>query len=308
MVNPQEGQSFTINEDGSITRSNSGGGSNHNDSSNGCIWFVILAVIVIIIIVIISNNNASHDSTDHSTFEDSDTIELVDDPAIISVAEEANENNYLTASYLNVSDNDIYMNAAGGEVEISVSTDGEWSITTDTESWGHTSSYRETITLRLDKNTSSATRTDYFVVSADSYTKRINITQYGNTEPSAEIESVWADHNINNNGYTGMKIHVKFNVNNMNGKTVYLYAYFYYGDNATPLHDSYGNNLKFYGYGTPSYDNATFSDFTIFVPYQGLNMGLDSGSVDLSFDISITDGSGNQLARHNNTSFIFSRG
>ena len=113
------------------------------------------------------------------------------------------------------------------------------------------------------------------------------------------------DHGVYQNGQQGMKIHVKFTVDNMNGKTIYAYAYFYWGDNTTPLHDQYGNNLSFYGYGTPSYDSARFDDFTIFVPYAGLNMQPGQGSVSLSFDISIRTTSGAELDRDNNTQITF---
>jgi hypothetical protein len=305
--NSQAEKSFTINEDGSITRSNNGGTQNQNGSSyNGCIWFIILAIITVVVVAFIINNKKStHDADDATIVEDSTVVEEIVEADTVAADIGID---YATVSYLNVSDEDIYMNASGGEVEISVSTDGDWWISTDTESWGHTSSYGKTITLRLEKNSSSSTRTDYFVISAGDYTKRVNITQYGNTEPSADIENIWVDYNVYNSGCKGMKIHVKFSVNNMNGKTIYVYAYFYYADNTTELHDSHGNNLQFYGYGTSNYERCTFTDFNIFVPYNGLNMGAGTGSVNLSFDISIADASENQLTRNNNTSFQFSRG
>ena len=226
-----------------------------------------------------------------------------------SVAEEEPENEEVytpSTTYLNVSDDDIYMSADGGSTEISISTDGEWYIDVDVTSWGHLTKSSNSVTLQLDENSSSSSRTDYFVIKSGNYTKRVNITQGGDTSPKANIESIWVDHNVYQNNYKGMKIHVKFTVENMNGNTIYAYAYFYWGNNTTPLHDPNGNNLSFYNYGTPSYDNARFDDFVIFVPYAGLNMQPGQGSVSLSFDISIRTSSGSELDRNDNTQFTLS--
>lgn len=299
---------YRVNEDGSVTKINSGGSSGGNSGGNnsggssdngGCIWFIIIAV-VIGIIVAISNSGSSHSD---NYVADSAVVEEV-----VAVEEVAAVEEVYTpsATYLNVSDDDIYMSADGGSTDITVSSDGDWYIDVDAANWGHLTKYSNSITLRVDRNNSTSSRTDYFVIKSGNYTRRINITQRGNTSPAADIERIWMDHGVYQNGVQGMKIHVKFTVDNMNGKTIYAYALFYWGDNTTPLHDQYGNNLSFYGYGTPSYDSARFDDFTIFVPYTGLNMQPGQGSVNLSFDISIRTSSGTELDRDNNTQITFS--
>lgn len=290
---------YIVNEDGSVTQiggGNSGNNKSGGSNNGGCAWIVIIAVIVGVVIAIA--NLSSSDSSDYSSVP---TVVVED------TAEEAVEEEVYTPSttYLTVSDDDIYMSAEGGSTEITVSTDGDWDIDVDVASWGHLTKYSNSVTLRLESNSSSSSRTDYFTLKSGSYTKRINITQYGDTSPKADIERIWMDHGVYQNGQQGMKIHVKFTVDNMNGKTIYAYAYFYWGDNTTPLHDQYGNNLSFYGYGTPSYDSARFDDFTIFVPYAGLNMQPGQGSVSLSFDISIRTTSGAELDRDNNTQITF---
>lgn len=209
-------------------------------------------------------------------------------------------------TYLQVSNDDITFSADGGSREITVVTDGDWDIYVNTADWGHLSRHAGYVTLRVDPNSSSSSRTDYFVLRAGSITERINITQYGDTSPKADIESIWVDHNVYQNGQKGMRIHVEFTVDNMNGKTIYCYAHFYYDDNVTPLHDSYGNNLSFSSYGTSNYDVCRFEDFQIFVPHNGLNIRA-TGSVKLSFDISIRTSSGTELDRYNNTQFTFTR-
>lgn len=305
---------YKVNDDGSVTRidgggSNSSGSNKPNNSSggssdnSGCIWGVIIAVVIAVIIgiIIAISNSGSSDSS----ASDYDTVEAVDVEAVeeIPVVEEVYTP---SATYLDVSDDDIYMSADGGSTDITVSSDGDWYIDVDAANWGHLTKYSNSVTLRIDRNNSTSSRTDYFVIKSGNYTRRINITQRGNTSPTADIERIWMNHGVYQNGVQGMKIHVKFTVDNMNGKTIYAYAFFYWGDNTTPLHDQYGNNLSFYGYGTPSYDSARFDDFTIFVPYTGLNMQPGQGSVNLSFDISIRTSSGTELDRDNNTQITFS--
>ncbi len=274
------------------------------NSNTGYIWgialLVIIGIIGIICYIVIENSHSSYHYPPTPAADDRDSSA---DTSYLNVAEVDTGD----ATYLNVSDDNIDIDASGGSKEISIETDGDWEISTNTANWGHLSKYSNSVTLTIDENTSSSARSDYFEITAGSYTKRININQEGNTEPIAEIKSIWMDHSIYVNNVKGMKIHVKFNVNNMEGEKIYGYAYFYYGDNETPLRDTYGNNLKFYSYGTSNYERSTFNDFTIFVPYDGLNMQPGTGSAELSFDIAIYDSSGNKLARQDNNSFTFCR-
>lgn len=295
---------YRVNEDGSVTKINSSGSNNNSNNSggssdnSGCVWFIIIAVVIGIIVAIANSNSGSS----NEAYDDTAVVEEV-----VAVEEPVEEVVAIpSTTYLRVSDDDIVMNASGGSEDITIYTDGDWYIDVNVASWGHLTKYSDSVVLRLDANTSRSTRTDYFIIKSGSYTKKVNITQYGNTEPTAEIERIWMDHGVYQNGQQGMRIHVKFTVDNMNGKTIYAYALFYWGDNVTPLHDSYGNNLSFYGYGTSNYDGCRFEDMTIFVPYVGLNMQPGQGSVSLSFDIAIRDSSGNQLARENNTQITFS--
>ena len=83
-----------------------------------------------------------------------------------------------SATRLSVSTDNISFSYSGGSRSITVSTDGEWRISTETYSWGHTSINGNTITLRVDANDGDS-RTDYFVVKSGSMEKRINISQDG---------------------------------------------------------------------------------------------------------------------------------
>lgn len=301
---------YTVNEDGPVTRidggrSNNSGNNRPNNNSggdsdnSGCIWGIIIAVVIGIIIAIANSGSSDSSNNDYDTVEAVEVVEVEEIPVVEEVYTPS-------TTYLRVSDDDIYISADGGSRDITVYTDGSWYVEVDVANWCHLSKYSDSVTLSVDPNSSSSSRTDYFILNAGNYyTKRVNINQSGNTSPRADIERIWVDHSVYQNGVKGMRIHIKFTVDNMNGKTIYAYAFFYWGDNTTPLHDQYGNNLSFYGYGMPNYDSARFDDFTIFVPYVGLNMQPGQGSVDLSFDISLRSASGSELDRDNNTQITY---
>ena len=110
---------------------------------------------------------------------------------------------------------------------------------------------------------------------------------------SAEIKSIWVDHNQMQNGAKGMLIHVKFSAYNMLNRTGSCNAYFYYNDASdTPLRDfnnSYsdtGGNVCAGEKFKPMLESAVYNDFTIFIPYGELHM---AGSANLKFFIDIYD-------------------
>lgn len=83
-----------------------------------------------------------------------------------------------SATRLDVSTSNVEFIADGGSKTITVSTDGEWRISTETNSWGHTNINGNAITLRVDANNGDS-RTDYFVIKSGNMEKRINISQDG---------------------------------------------------------------------------------------------------------------------------------
>lgn len=83
-----------------------------------------------------------------------------------------------SATSLSVSTDNVSFSSGSGSRTITVSTDGEWGISTNTASWGHTSINGNTITLRVDANDGDS-RTDYFVIKSGNIEKRINISQDG---------------------------------------------------------------------------------------------------------------------------------
>lgn len=290
---------YTINADGTITRkgtsSSNSSGYNNGGSSGGNGWIWILVIVGIIVGIILAVN--SDDNDDNSYSEPTQRVYETE----VSASDETSN----SATYLRVSNSDVTFDSEGGSVDIDIYTDGDWHIGTSTASWGHITKYSSSITLRVDSYYGDDDRTDWFTIEAGDYERRIEITQHADTKPSADIGSVWVDHNEYYNGYKGMLIHTYISVENLEGETIYVYAYFYQGDNTTPLHDPYGNNLYFYATGNVSHKSGTFEDLKIFVPYVGLNMGPGSGN--LSFDISVKC-HGEQLDRNNNNQFTYSSG
>lgn len=295
---------YRVNEDGSVTKINSSGSNNNSNNSggssdnSGCVWFIIIAVVIGIIVAIANSNSGSS----NEAYDDTAVVEEV-----VAVEEPVEEVVAIpSTTYLRVSDDDIVMNADGGSEDITIYTDGAWYIDVNVASWGHLTKYSDSVVLRLDANTSRSTRTDYFIIKSGSYTKKVNITQYGNTSPSGNITRVWVEHNVYYNGAKGMKIHASYDVENMKDKYVHMYTYYYYGDNSTPLKNPYGNNLSMSSSSIAPYESTTFNDTWHFIPYTNLNMQPGYGSIDLSFDVSIKDGSGNQLDRDENNRFTLS--
>lgn len=99
-----------------------------------------------------------------------------------------------------LSNDEIYVSSMGDTKYITVDSEGEyWEIGTNTNSWGHLSKSGNTLTLKVDPNRSSSTRTDYFTVKSGNNTKRVDITQYGAPASSSSNQSTSDKSNYNYN-------------------------------------------------------------------------------------------------------------
>ena len=102
------------------------------------------------------------------------------------------------------------------------------------------------------------------------------------------------DHNQYQNSVKGMRIHVKFEVNNFKGAAGTVNAYFYQkdGDSLKDFNGQYKTKIGQVSVGegfTPRYVNSTYEDFKLFMPYQELHIAR--GKHNLKFDIQIFDAS-----------------
>ena len=108
---------------------------------------------------------------------------------------------------------------------------------------------------------------------------------------TGKIDKVWVEHNVYQNGYYGMRIHVEFSINNMLNQRGQCAIYFYYS-NGTRLKD-YNNSYRdtdgdvaTHTYFTPNYESCKYHDLAIFMPYYELH--LSSGTKhDLKLSVSL---------------------
>lgn len=213
-------------------------------------------------------------------------------------------------SYLKVdgstSDKTKYFGESGGREYYSVSTSASNYETWGVPSWCSVENKTSTgFTLVCNRNTSSSSRSDYMKVKAAGQEIRIDIKQEACSGPSATITSIEQEHNVFSGYSKGMRIKLKFDVSGMLNRTVKATAWFYYGDNTTKLNNGYGGQVCVSKSDTAPYENTTFT-MTLFMPYQSLNMARGFNGK-LSFDIVISDSSGNKLARQDNSTFTYSQ-
>lgn len=203
----------------------------------------------------------------------------------------------VSKAYLTISSQSANFNSSGGSKIFTISSNKSWNIKVGTVSWGHLSRSGNKLTLRVDANTSTSPRSDYFILKAGSVERRVNIYQRGNvyTGPSAQIESITVDHNQSLDDGEGMIIHVKFNIQNMKGKNGQVVAYFY-DNNGNALIDTNGlygttgttSSVAVGKIITPSYDNSSYSDLKLSIPYSELHQTGSAARI-IKFKISIWD-------------------
>lgn len=119
--------------------------------------------------------------------------------------------------------------------------------------------------------------------------------------PTGEIQDIWTNHNVFENEEKGMRIHLKFNIKNHRMERARVSIYFH-ERNGDKLKDSDGEYRTRNGQVnvsrdlTPSYDNAIYNDFILFMPYKQLDLSR-SGKHRLKFDVLIWDRTTNPATR-----------
>lgn len=217
---------------------------------------------------------------------------------------------------LTVSTESLSFSSAGGSRTITVNSSSSWKIGTKTYDWGHLSTDENTVTIRVDANTSTNSRTDYFTIKSGNLEKRINIFQSGNTQTTsnnATIKSVYVSNDADVDGEKGLSVKVSFDVSGMKGHEGRVSCYFYdsngnalidknnrYNTSGTPSNVASGEDIK------PPYDNCTYTDFEIKIPYSELHLS-STYSQTLRVDVIVWDnysGSGKEVARKDGTTFV----
>lgn len=203
----------------------------------------------------------------------------------------------------------IEVEPTGGTVAFSISTDADnyyvnapsW-VTVEEKGLG-------SLTLSYNSNESDISRAGTVRLYAGDLESQLVLNQEPNTTPVASIEKVWCNYDVFNFGQNGMEIHVKFHVKRMLGKTGRCVVQFFQSDNLTPLNDYNGyfsstnGHVVCSGNYMPSYKESVYNDFTLFMPYNELHMGI--GVFDLTYDVVIYDDNENILYRHQDEKFRF---
>ena len=118
--------------------------------------------------------------------------------------------------------------------------------------------------------------------------------------PSAKFDRIWIDYDVKEDSRDGMRIHVKFTVYGMKNLDAYLAIYFGItgGDRLKDKNNKFNSttgDVAVYKAMNPGYDPAEYSDFSVFMPYDELD--LSDGKWNLTLDVKVIYKGGGQIAQ-----------
>jgi hypothetical protein len=127
---------------------------------------------------------------------------------------------------------------------------------------------------------------------------------------TATFENIWVDYDVTENSRKGMRIHVKFRLFNMKNVDSYLAIYFEKknGEKLKTNNTSYQSSngqVALYKSLLPGYDEAVYSDQSLFMPYAELN--LSSGKYDLKMDVEVIYKKGGMIKHLTDYDFVFTQ-
>lgn len=93
------------------------------------------------------------------------------------------------SSRLDLSTDYLSFTSSSGSRTITVTTNGQWSISLDGASWVHLSQSGNNLTVRVDQNYSSEHRTDYFKLKSGNKEKKVDIYQSGSSSSSTSTST-----------------------------------------------------------------------------------------------------------------------
>ena len=180
---------------------------------------------------------------------------------------------------LSVSKSLINVGYSSGTEIITVTSNRNWVLRHTDSNMFSVSRNGNNITIQYYSNFSTNSRRDYFDVETSDGSKsvRIYVEQQGKAPTSAKIHKVWVEHNVMYNNIKCMKIHVHFEVDNMNGKTGMVAAYFNKesGEKLLDTNSSYrskGGQVCVSGNFNSIYDNCEWKDFFLYIPNSELHI------------------------------------
>ncbi len=163
---------------------------------------------------------------------------------------------------------------------------------------------------KTDKTTETVKKTETVknTKTSGTSTTKSNTSKRNNNRESAELQRMWVDYNVKENGVLGMRIHVKFKAYNMKDMRSYLGIYFE-KRNGTPLKTknkkfaSTDGQVAIYRFITPAYDAAVYDDVELFMPYDELNLGR--GKFDLTMSVDVIYEKGGLIEHLKDYDFIY---
>lgn len=90
---------------------------------------------------------------------------------------------------LSISRKDLRFTDSGSTQTIMVTSNKPWNISLNAASWVHLTNNGTSLSIRVDKNYSSDSRTDYFKIKSGDKEERINIYQSGSSSSSSSSSS-----------------------------------------------------------------------------------------------------------------------
>ena len=115
------------------------------------------------------------------------------------------------------------------------------------------------------------------------------------TKTTASVNKLWIEYDVLENNVKGMRIHVNFTIYNYKDRKGYCSAYFYNSD-GTPLKDynkvysTSAGNVSAWNTFVPIYDNTSFNDYALFIPYSELHRSKGYYELKLYVEIHSSDG------------------
>ncbi len=127
-------------------------------------------------------------------------------------------------------------------------------------------------------------------------------------QADAKFEDLWVDYDVTEDGVKGMRIHVKFTINNMKDIDGYVAVYFekkngekIMGENTK--YRSKSGQLAVYKSIRPAYAEAVYKDLQLFMPYDEIN--ISKGKHDLKLDVDIILKNGDMVKHLKDHDFWF---
>ena len=128
----------------------------------------------------------------------------------------------------------------------------------------------------------------------------------------ANLQDVHIDYNVTEEGKLGMRIKQSFLMYNAQGQQCIMAVYFHDAETDKPLLDKNGikasadGHVAAFTYFTPGYQNAQYTDLSVFMPYDELELG--SGNFRLKCYVAIFDPNLKQISTGGYQYFTFSQG